>query len=326
MRQIFIGGTGRSGTTIMSKILGLHSEIYRYPFETRFMIDPHGLIDLVPALSDQWSPWKADRAIRDFEEMMWEVYPPAIRGTFRRIGGHILTKLGTSLPRYALWISYRDIMPRKVFTKELDEFTGKIVDREFKGFWIGSGLHLSPKVYVARSFKREEIARISGDFVNGISSYPVKKAGKKMWLDHTPFNILHASFLHEMFPEMKLIHIYRDPRDVISSYKTKSWGGNSAHDNAVWIRNILEKWEDEKKSLPDGTYYEVRMEAAIKSPEKELRKICDFLGVGFEKKMMNIDLSKGHVGRWKKDLKPDEIKVANEVLGETLERYGYSRT
>jgi len=39
--------------------------------------------------------------------------------------------------------------------------------------------------------------------------------------------------------------------------------------------------------------------------------------------MMEIDLSKGHVGRWKKDLKPDEIKVVNEVLGDILERYGY---
>ncbi len=324
MRQIFIGGTGRSGTTIMSRILGLHPEIYRYPFETRFMIDPHGLIDLVPALSDQWSPWKADRAITDFKEMMREIYPPAIRGQVRRIGGQVMARMGMSLPGYALWVSYRDIMPRKEFHGEVDRFIGKLVERQFKGFWIGSGASLSPRVNVVPRFERKEIALMSGELVNRISSYPVKRAGKKMWLDHTPFNILHANFLHEMFPDMKLIHIYRDMRDVVSSYKSKSWGGNSAHDNATWIRNILDKWEDEKKRLPKEVYYEVRMEDAIKNPEKELKKICDFLDVRFDRKMMDIDLTKGHVGRWKKDLKPDEIKVVNEVLGDTLERYGYS--
>ena len=324
MRQIFIGGTGRSGTTIMSQILGLHSKIYRYPFETRFMIDPHGLIDLVPALSDQWSPWKADRAIRDFREMMLkQIYPPVLKGQVRRIGGQMIKRLGMSMPMYAQWVSYRDIMPRKEFISEFDAFMEKVVERQFKGFWTGSGAHLSPKVYVANRFEREEIAHISGDFVNHLTYHAIKKAGKTMWLDHTPFNILHATFLLEMFPHMKLIHIYRDMRDVVSSYKSKSWGGNSAHDNAIWIRNILDKWEEEKRKMPDGSYYEVRMEDAIKNPEKELRKICDFLGIGFEKKMMDIDLSKGHVGRWKKDLRPDEIKVVNEVLGDTLKRYGY---
>ena len=324
IEQIFIGGTGRSGTTILSKVLGRHHDIYRYPFETRFIIDPDGLIDLVPALSDEWSPWKADVAVRRFRRMMWEIYPPKIRRTYRKIAGQVFPKIGISPPRYALWRSYGDIIPRKEFTGIVSDFLGALTYREIRGYWVGTSEYgFRPKIIGARWFERKEIMKISGDFVNSISSYPMKKEGKQIWLDHTPLNLIHASFLHKMFPEMRLIHVYRDPRDVISSYKTKSWGGNSALDNTLWIKGILEKWEEEKKKIPKDVYYEVRMEDMIRNPEKELKKLMAFLGLDFDKKMMDIDLTKGHIGRWKKDLKQEEIKVIEETLGDIIGRYRY---
>lgn len=324
VKQIFIGGTGRSGTTILSRVLGKHRDIYRYPFETRFIIDPDGLIDLVSALSDDWSPWKGDAAVRRFEKMMWEIYPPTIRGNFRRIASQVIPKIGISPPRYAIWISYKDIMPRKEFMKNVDEFLGKIIYRKFKGYWVGTPEYaLGPRIVATKRFERKKIMGLSGKLANSISSYPMKKEGKRIWLDHTPYNMLHASFLYEMFPDMRLIHVYRDPRDVISSYKTMNWGGNSALDNALWIKEILEKWEEEKKKIPKDVYYEVRMEHMIRNPEKELRKLTAFLGLQFDEKMMEIDLSKGHIGRWKRDLNQEEIKFIEKNLRQILERYGY---
>jgi hypothetical protein len=44
---LFVGGTGRSGTTIVAKILGAHPGYHMIPFEIRFLTDPGGLIDLV---------------------------------------------------------------------------------------------------------------------------------------------------------------------------------------------------------------------------------------------------------------------------------------
>ncbi|MCB0876701.1 MAG: sulfotransferase [Solirubrobacterales bacterium] len=44
---LFIGGTGRSGTHVVSKILGAHSRFRKVPNEARFHVDPGGFPDVL---------------------------------------------------------------------------------------------------------------------------------------------------------------------------------------------------------------------------------------------------------------------------------------
>jgi hypothetical protein len=44
---VFIGGTGRSGTTILARLLGQHANYFMIPVEVRFVVDRGGLGDLV---------------------------------------------------------------------------------------------------------------------------------------------------------------------------------------------------------------------------------------------------------------------------------------
>ena len=45
--QLFVGGTGRSGTHVISKILGSHSHYRKVPNEARFHVDPGGFPDVL---------------------------------------------------------------------------------------------------------------------------------------------------------------------------------------------------------------------------------------------------------------------------------------
>lgn len=70
MKKIFIGGTGRSGTTILSRWLGSHARLVRIPVESRFIVDSGGLIDHDESLTTSYSHDRARVASRRFFRMM----------------------------------------------------------------------------------------------------------------------------------------------------------------------------------------------------------------------------------------------------------------
>lgn len=60
---LFIGGTGRSGTHVLSQLLGSHSRYARVPIEARFHVNPQGFPDL---LSGKVAPEQFLRKMRRF--------------------------------------------------------------------------------------------------------------------------------------------------------------------------------------------------------------------------------------------------------------------
>ncbi|HET6830508.1 MAG TPA: sulfotransferase [Solirubrobacterales bacterium] len=60
---LFVGGTGRSGTHVVSQLLSNHSHWARVPIEARFHVNPQGFPDL---LSGQVSPDQFQRKLKRF--------------------------------------------------------------------------------------------------------------------------------------------------------------------------------------------------------------------------------------------------------------------
>ena len=215
-------------------------------------------------------------------------------------------------------------IPREEYFKLLDEFINSLIVREFEGFWLGTpAFRFKPKIYVAKKFKRKDIFEISRNYVNSLFSYALKKYNKKIWADHTPTNILHASLLCEMFSDCKIIHIYRDPRDVVASYLTKHWGGNTVEDAVYTIKYILEKWEEEKRKLDNSKYLELSLEELVQNTKETLYKISDFLGVDLDENTLKVDLSRSHSGRWKTELMDYEVEIIERELEHFMKKNGY---
>jgi len=47
MKRIFIGGTGRSGTTVLEYVPFFHPELYTVPIETKLIVQSEDLYSLV---------------------------------------------------------------------------------------------------------------------------------------------------------------------------------------------------------------------------------------------------------------------------------------
>ena len=62
---VFIGGTGRSGTTVLAELLGRHSRFLDVPIECRFHCHPKGLADVVAGRAT------AEEFVRKLETYWW---------------------------------------------------------------------------------------------------------------------------------------------------------------------------------------------------------------------------------------------------------------
>ena len=131
--QIFIGGTGRSGTSIVGRSLGKHEDIF-YPTlkmgkrtfgpEMRFLIDPDGCIDLINNLSENWSPQRASESLKRFSILIDKIFKKSYLGSkylnyiFARV---LLPKIKMSGPSYSFSF-LGDIFPRKSILKLTEDF------------------------------------------------------------------------------------------------------------------------------------------------------------------------------------------------------------
>ena len=60
-------------------------------------------------------------------------------------------------------------------------------------------------------------------------------AGKPTWCEKTPFNVLSAPFLWELFPEATIVHITRHPVAVVASHLHQTWAPTELWQVVAWL-------------------------------------------------------------------------------------------
>lgn len=314
----FIGGTGRSGTTILAKILGNHSKCYVFPTELRFITDPDGLISLKNALVDDWSFFNGDIAIERFITLMkalsnrfWKSYPNSDLKSmvgkefyFDWLNNYVSEINYNKAPN--LWAARANLF-RKVIVKVfgINKFTSNFLESSF----------------FSSPLEEEDFYKISGKFVRDFFNRAASINKKEFCIDHTPSNLIHADFLQELFPDLKLLHIFRDPLDVISSFSGKDWGSNNIEVNTRWIFETYKRWEQVKTIISPENYFELSFEKLIYYPKETMSNVCEFMNLKYEDSMINLDLSKHNIGRWEQVLSIKDIENINNKYGNLVELY-----
>lgn len=106
------------------------------------------------------------------------------------------------------------------------------------------------------------------------------KPGAALAVEKTPDHVLHLHYIRHLFPKAKIIHVIRDPRDVVVSQlaAAASWGEDWAPKNAAQAAERWVEWVSTGRKYASDMYAEVRYESLIGDGPRELARVYDFLG------------------------------------------------
>lgn len=224
--------------------------------------------------------------------------------------------------------------------KNVKALVDKIFEKKiFGSFWRGGNLNdkerlLDKFISSDRSFK---------SLFHIILEEDRAKHQKAIGGEKTPSHLYHVDTILKWFPEAKVLHILRDPRDVLSSDIHK----DVKPDYPVSKKNIfynigiflavIYNWSNAvkldkryKTSYPSN-YKLVKYEDLLHNHRNCVGEICTFLGVDFSENMLNPPVkdssfttshrkaAKNINYKFKKTFE----KIMNKVIGEKMKQYEY---
>jgi hypothetical protein len=107
---------------------------------------------------------------------------------------------------------------------------------------------------------------------------------KDCWIEMTPSTAMNATSLLRLFPDMKIVHVVRDGRDVAASV-ARLWGWDPEAALEWWLRRVRRVFL-EQRQLPAGTILTMRLERLVVSDrERSYAALLDFLRLEDEAEM-----------------------------------------
>ena len=282
---VFSGGVGRSGTTIVGRVLKKHSDLFAgSPYEIKFITESFGLIDLVFG-QRKFLPTQISRK------------------------GYLLSKLGQ---HDSIKIRYSK------FRKRIHDDWWTRTNR----LGIESGLHRALSLPQMNELLDELEASLdtpieaARDFVFGYVKNHRKWKGQNFWMDTTPPNMMYADIIYKLFPEAKFIEMRRDPLDNIASVLKESWGPNTPERAIPWWSDRIALATSAKSAIPEGSHLTLELEdLVLRSRNESYERLISHVGLKDEAAMRQyfeeeVTSEKANFGRWRKDFSDPEEFLA----------------
>ena len=163
----------------------------------------------------------------------------------------------------------------------------------------------------------------------------------RTWVEHSPENLLELHWLMAQLPEAKVVHIVRDGRGILSSFRGLDWGPYSARRVAdYWLSSVMTGAALSAR-FPDRVM-SVRYEDILSDEAAELGRIAQFAGLGsarkgapqeasfalpeFTKKQHSLvggAVESSRAEAWRTALSPRDIEIFEHFAGVGLHHFDY---
>ncbi len=156
-----------------------------------------------------------------------------------------------------------------------------------------------------------------------------------IWGDKSPSYTCHVALLKSHFPQARFIHIVRDVRDYCLSMH-KAWGKNMFRAAARWVDSVSHA-DNAGSECPDD-FLTLRYEDLLDDTERELLRICGFLGIEYVAGMSRLagsvenlgdaknacSIERGNKFKYVERMTPDTLRRIESISWPLLERFGYA--
>ena len=179
---------------------------------------------------------------------------------------------------------------------------------------------------LAAALAREPSVSLGTVFAHALRQY-ARREGKPRWGVKDPRNEFHADQILAELPAARVVHMLRDPRDILASQRAM-WGSRAQHIVSTthdWRRSAA--LARRHQAVHQGSYAVVRYEDLVIDPAGVVRDLCRTLDLDYRPAMLDLAgkslwssgdgsepaepstaISAGRVGRHLRDLAPGEAR------------------
>jgi hypothetical protein len=310
INSVWILSAGRSGSTLLDRLIGTHptalsvGELWKLPRD----ISLHQICSCGAPI-DSCSFWA-----------------PAISELSKRL------KVDLWSNPYALNLGFARAEVQIDTSRQTKSY---LVRRALHHLWIeaGSALRLDLQKSLWFAAHRESVARI-----DALHEFLRSYANRSLIVDSTKAFRVSVTH-HAMHPDrVRLILYSRDGRGVMASNMRS--GSNREEAVRAWSRYYERALPWIERHVAERDVIRVYYEELVSNPQKELRRIFEFLGVSMPDGALHPDAGHHHIlsgnpmrmgpigevrldERWRRELSAADLSYFNSAAGATSRKLGY---
>lgn len=153
--------------------------------------------------------------------------------------------------------------------------------------------------------------------------------------------------LERRVPRVRVIHVIRDPRDVLVSRRKAEWSRHRTDaSHLLAYRAQMRRGRTTGRRCLGERYLEVRYEDVLREPQQTLSRVCKHLGVQYQPEMMAFGeragelvteeewqwkkettgpLRRDNIGNWQGEMRRRTLQIVERTCIDPFPDLGYSR-